>query len=338
MGSNVRNVAESARKAGFDVFAITRYDDSDLRIYADVMRVEEFDRDVVDGVAESLGAPVVLCSGCECLRVRSDVMGTDPRVSELVTDKLRFYKTLERAGIPFPELTDEPPMIAKPRRGGGGVGVRVVSSVDDVPRGYICQRYVKGTPCSVSLICGEGYAVPISVNEVLVGLREMNATGFVYCGNVTPLSVEGSKIREIVNTALETVELFDLLGSVGVDFILSEKPYVLEINPRFQGSLDSVEWSTDLNVFSLHYKACNGGRVEGVRPKRYACRAVMFAERRMLIRRDLKGNGMFADVPKAGEVIEKGSPVVSILSSGRSREEVLGKVGLYKELFLELAL
>lgn len=32
-GNNVRNVAESASKAGFEVFAITKFVDADLRIY-----------------------------------------------------------------------------------------------------------------------------------------------------------------------------------------------------------------------------------------------------------------------------------------------------------------
>ena len=34
VGSNVRNVVESARKAGFEVFALTEHDDADLRLYA----------------------------------------------------------------------------------------------------------------------------------------------------------------------------------------------------------------------------------------------------------------------------------------------------------------
>ena len=141
----------------------------------------------------------------------------------------------------------------------------------------------------------------------------------------------------MIRLAIETVELFDLLGSVGVDFVLSDEPYVLEINPRFQGSLNSVEWSLDVNLFSLHYKACIGERVEVPKPRRFACRAILFADRRIEIRENLCGNGMFADVPKVGDVVEEGEPIVSILSSGRSRSEVLEKARMYRDLFLRIA-
>ncbi len=330
VGHNVRNVAESAKKAGWDVFAVTKFADSDLKLYARVWKVEEFDARFVDEVAEKFNAKVVLSSGCEDLNVKSEVLGVDPKIAKRIVNKLKFYKKLENAGIPFPELDSEPPFVVKPVRGGGGVGVRIDSKV---PEGYISQRFVDGVPCSVSLLANGRNVVPVAVNEILSGWKEMNAKGFVYCGNVTPLKLDSDVRKTLIETAMDVVELFDVVGSVGVDFVISDRPYVLEMNPRFQGSLDSVEWSLDLNLFELHVKACEGRIPEVPKPKRFACRAILFSKKILRVRDDLTGNGFFADIPNVGEVIRKDEPVISILASGNSRREVLDKVVRRRDLF-----
>ncbi len=336
VGNNVRNVAQSAKKAGYSVIAVTKYADADLEIYCE--RVYSFSdpgeaAEIAESVAQAENAKVVLCSGCEMLRIDAELMCNEPGKLRDVVDKLRFYRRLERAGIPHPELVDEGPGIVKPRIGGGGEEVRLA---DSAPDGFILQRYVAGVPCSISLIAGEE-VIPIAANLMLAGWREMNADGFRYAGNVTPVDLGSEAIRELERVAVETVELFDLTGSVGVDFIYADKPYVLEINPRFQGSLDSIEWSCDVNLFSLHVSAFEGGSVEKPKPARFAARAVLFADRSVRVSKNLAGNPFFADVPKKGERYERGDPLVSILASGKSREEVLAKVVGRRDAFLKLA-
>ncbi|MCS7143946.1 MAG: ATP-grasp domain-containing protein, partial [Archaeoglobaceae archaeon] len=151
----------------------------------------------------------------------------------------------------------------------------------------------------------------------------------------TPLKVEEEKRRELERIAIETAELFDLKGSIGIDFILADKPYVLELNPRFQGSLDSVEWSLDVNLFSLHVKAFEEKKIEKMKPKRFAIRAIYFADRDLSIKRDLLGNPFFADIPFG--FYRKDDPLVSILASG-SYGEVFEKVRERKELFEKIVL
>ncbi len=329
MGHNVRNVARSARYAGYEVYAITYYEDADLRLYAKIMNVE-IDPKIIAALAEELDAWIVLCSGFECLRVEN-VLGTPPRVAEKVVNKLKFYKTLDRVGLPFPELTDEEPSILKPIRGGGGLGIRRFDG--HLPKGYLRQRYIAGTPCSVSLLVGDGWIVPVAVNEMLVGWGEMFApTEFTYVGNITPFRTE----KRIIDLAVEVCELFDVLGSVGVDFIVADEPYILELNPRFQGSLDSIEWSLDVNIFRLHVSAIEGKRPEVPKPRRFACRAVMFSPSSLEVRARLTGNPFYADIPNPGERFEKGEPVVSILSSGKDRSDVISKILRRRDLFLKV--
>jgi hypothetical protein len=338
VGYNVRNVAESARKAGYEVFALTKFADADLKIYAERVEKISGDREWVrkrtEQLAEELNAGVVLTTGFEDLVVDAELW-CDPREAAKVTDKLRFYRSIEKAGIPFPELLSHKEaegkrVIVKPRRGGGGEGV---SFYPKAGSDLILQRYIDGIPCSVSLIAGREI-YPIAVSSILAGWSEMNADGFRYSGNLTPLPVNSSRREELIKTAVETAELFNFSGSIGVDFILADKPYVLEVNPRFQGSLDSVEWSCDVNLFKLHMLGVNGKSVKKPKPKRFAARAVLFADRELRVKKSPVGNPFFADIPCKGDVYKKREPLVSILASGC--EKIFEKIILRKETFLKM--
>ncbi len=335
-GNNVRNVAESARKAGYEVYAVTKFADADLSIYcASVFEVGDELEDVkntVQKVAEDVNAPVVLCSGFEGLKINAELLCNEP--NERVVDKLKFYRELEKAGLPFPELLGKNEVgILKPRRGGGGEEVAISSSDEE---GFVKQRYIEGLPCSVSLIAHEGRAIPVACNLIFAGWREMNASGFRYSGNLTPLTVSNDAREQLEKLAVETVELFDLSGSVGVDFILADKPYILEVNPRFQGSLDSVEWSFDVNLFRMHADAFRGRLPEKPTPKRYAIRAVLFSPRKLEIKISPAGNPFFADVPRRGDVYHKDDPLVSILAAGSDPEGVKKKILERKDVFLAM--
>ncbi|MFP3908999.1 MAG: ATP-grasp domain-containing protein [Archaeoglobaceae archaeon] len=347
VGTNVRNVAQSARKAGYTVYALTCYDDEDLRLYAEVEKLPEDKRAVrerVEQIAESRNAKVVLSTGYEDLNIMEDlVLGHPPREAARVKDKLKLYRTLERAGITYPqlvepyELSKEFKAICKPRVGGGGEKAFTVNPDSiksfDLNENYICQRYVEGPACSVSIMAGRD-TTAVAVNEILVGWKEMNAKGFTYSGNITPLSDKLTKdsVKELVKTAVETIELFNLQGSVGVDIILGDKPYVLEINPRFQASLDSIEWSHDINLFKLHVDSVAGRRVEPPRARRFASRAILFADRTVEIDKCMTGNPFFADIPPKG-IYKGGDPLVSILCLGGSRNELVEKTIYRKHLF-----
>ncbi len=329
VGSNVRNVVESARKAGYEVYAYTKHVDADLILYAsEVFRATENlkeDEKRVRELSEELGAKVVLSSGFELL----DVENFGSRIKVEVVDKLKFYKELEKIGVNYPSLLSEGEFgILKPRVGGGGEGIKLGDSGED---GYVHQELVEGIPCSISALRSErGFAVA-GVNLMLVGDENFFASRFKYCGNVTPFKHE--KVGEMVKVAEELGEHFDLIGSYGVDFILGDEVYVLEVNPRFQGSLDSIELSSDVSVFELHVKAVRGERVENVKPKRVAARAILFSPRRIEIAVSPVGNPFYGDVPVRGEVYEKESPLVSVFAVGKDYyEKLLSRRDLYFEM------
>ncbi len=327
VGSNVRNIAESARKAGFDVYALTKHCDADLRIYAE--KVFEISDDSQEWVrkralelSEELNAEIVWASGYEELQGKS---------VKRVVNKRRFYAELDRIGIDYPELlSDGERGILKPEKGGGGEGVRVAEREE---RGHILQRFIPGTPCSVSVISTGSEAKGIAVNRMLVGVKEFNATGFRYCGNITPFRTDMAE--RMVRIAEELALHFELRGNIGVDFVLADRPYVLEINPRFQGSLDAIEWACDCNLFRMHVLALEG-RLSECRVRRFGGRVVVFASRDLRVKASPVGNPFFADVPGRGEVYRRDDPLVSVLASGKSEKDVMEKLVARKNTYMEM--
>ncbi len=299
VGSNVRNVAKSAFEAGYKVYAFTDYVDKDLKMFARVERIGENLKERVEEVSQSLNAKVVLCSGYEGLKVKAERFG---HFDSVVLDKLRFYRKLERLGLNFPEIlsgNDEGKLI-KRRFGGGGIGVRFGERAG---RDEFFQEFVDGTPFSVTMVVRDGKVHFKAVNRIFCGLKRLNADNFKYCGNMTPFSFEG--VERALKIAEELAEVFDVEGCFGVDFILSDDIYVLELNPRFVGSLDTVEMSYGVNLFKAYEKKIDA------KPKRTAVRLIYYSPRDMHV--DVPLLGYLADVPQG--YYRRGEPLVSILST-----------------------
>jgi predicted ATP-grasp superfamily ATP-dependent carboligase len=221
------------------------------------------------------------------------------------------------------------PIITKPRKGAGGVGCRLVGNPEDMrwENGLIIQEYVAGRPSSVSVIADGREARSIAVNEQIIGASWAGAEDFRYSGNITPLEPDFPGLADM---AEEIVAELGLVGSNGVDFLLTEKgPIVVEVNPRFQGSLDTVELSTGLNVFQAHLEAFQGILPELPNPlnmnpgtKRTAGRIIFYAPEDLRIHSELSVEGL-ADIPRPGALIKRDDPVASILAIGGNRAGVL---------------
>ena len=341
IGINIRHIACSAWRAGHEVYAVDGYCDLDLESCACDMA--PLSRDGMEG-PKGEGDPVsehiervrpdaiILGPGLEEVRVRGvPLFNNSPDKVRRISDKLWQARWLERNGFPFirteasAEGLDFPVMI-KPRRGAGGVGCRVARTRSELDwgEGLIYQEVVAGRPASVSVISDGKEARALAANEQLIGESWTGAAGFRYCGNITPL--EPLPESDIAGMAEGIVSRLGLVGSNGVDFLLTEEgAVVVEVNCRFQGSLDSVQCATGVNLFQAHLNS-----FRGVLPERPAIicsagRAILYASRPLTIRRRL----LFpwtADVPRPGSRAERGDPFISVLARGSNREEVVGRL------------
>jgi predicted ATP-grasp superfamily ATP-dependent carboligase len=112
-------------------------------------------------------------------------------------------------------------------------------------------------------------------------------------------------------------------GTIGIDFVVGdEMPHAIEINPRFQGTVDTVERAHGCNLFLYHVDAC-AGILPQSSPERklVAVRSILFADRDITIKANLKGLGSFiADIPHPDTFFETGQALVSVYGWGETRE------------------
>lgn len=332
-GYGTRHIASSARRAGYRVCAADHFCDYDLGWYADDYVPFE-NRDDLPSAIQTLASRnqidhLILASGAESI-IYPDLplAGSDPAIIGRFLDKNEIQHFFKEIAVPQPPLADEDeyPVIVKPFVGGGGWRNAIVSNpkeknawkeVFNLP--YLCQRIVEGTPVSVSCISNGKRAVAISTNEQF--MRGDERARFGFAGSITP---SGHPLADEAMTMAEyIVEKSELKGSVGVDFLLSDEVIAIEVNPRFQASLDTIEIAMGVNLFSLHMDACCRGIVPSKRPQPQQCavRRILFAESDCVVPDDLTQYRSFiADIPRPGTTFEAGRPIISIIGCGESRD------------------
>jgi len=104
---------------------------------------------------------------------------------------------------------------------------------------------------------------------------------------------------------------------------------MMELNPRLQGSLESIEQAYDINLVELHLKACQGLLPDSpLIPKRFAGKAVVYAKEALTMKPippQLKNSQVF-DRSLPNVILERGDPICTLLTSGKSRDEVISNL------------
>lgn len=306
----------------------------------------------VDGVVFGSGLednPLVL----EEINDMIPVIGNTPELHVKVRDKKKFFQTLRQLGISHPQTTvidnfDEAkqrvkdlgyPVVLKPITSFGGSEVQRIESerelkeafkiVSSSNKGYMVQEYISGIPASVSLISTSEDVVALSVNEQLLGVRRLGMwSPFGYCGNIVPLSSSMQVFKSCKTVAERIISHFGLVGTNGVDFVVSKEgiPYVMEVNPRFQGTLECVERVYGVNVVKAHVEACVDRRLlrKAFVSRGFCTRLILYSPQRAVVP-DLRAFYGVRDVPLIGAIVEEGEPLCSITSVGVTRDASLRK-------------
>ncbi|TWA56390.1 putative ATP-grasp superfamily ATP-dependent carboligase [Azospirillum baldaniorum] len=144
------------------------------------------------------------------------------------------------------------PWVVKPDDGAGCIDTRLIRDHADWQgwlaeadrSGFVAQPFQPGTPASLSMLCRDGRAWPLTANRQSVSL---SGGRFSYGGGIVggmALSPALSDLAQGVAAALP-----GLFGCVGVDVIVGpDGPRIIEVNPRLTTSSVGVQRATGLNV------------------------------------------------------------------------------------------
>jgi hypothetical protein len=332
-GFSTRHVAQSAFHAGYEVCAVDHFCDQDLSWYTkDRIKFEDLANlpDALDQMSRRYAFDMlVVTSGAEELPSSIPLRGTPRERVARFLDKLDIQHFFEENKVTVPRILSEGefPAMIKPRCGAGGWRNAVVSTAveqraweqlyPDVA--YLRQEMVAGIPASVCCVADGKRARAIATNEQI--LQGKGESSFGFCGSITPFNHPLS--GQMMQLAEQIAAASGCVGTLGIDFVVDdEMPHTIEINPRFQGTVDTVERALGCNLFQYHVDACAGILPQASPAKKQvAVRSILFADRNCTIHADLKDLKTYiADIPPPGSSFEAGQALVSVYGWGETRE------------------
>ena len=233
--------------------------------------------------------------------------------------------------------------ILKPIQGSGGYGVQLADNhlnLEFNDSKFIMQEHVNGINLSSSVLASKTESKTIINSRLLTENDFKHNNSFIYVGNIVPLTEKSimsdvENITEINSEMKETSQRlskkFNLIGSNGVDYILNENGlYVIEINPRIQGTFECVEKSLGVNMLEAHIKACHGEIIDIGKPQYYSYKKIIYSPARN--RYENMNLDNIYDIPHFGSITEKSEPLLTIIDEDKDFKKLYKKVELTSEI------
>ena len=256
---------------------------------------------------------------------------------EFTVPETFLIKDVDEA-IEISENKPEVKYIIKPVKGSGGYDINLLNNDSTIQlndnENYILQEYIDGINLSSSILASKDRKKTIMNSRLLTENDFKNNNSYIYIGNILPLTKESSlsnigNIDEINKQMIETSQnlayKFDLIGSNGVDYILNENGlYVIEVNPRIQGTFECVEKSLQINMLDAHIKSCMNESVEIPKAKYYSYKKIIYSPcRNKYSKIDLDN---IYDLPHIGTITEKSEPLLTIIDKDTDFKKLYEKV------------
>jgi hypothetical protein len=250
----LKTLAESFAHLGHEVYYLS----AGTKISAGTCiesKAENFTQ-VIERKAKSCDAGLIIAPDSmlpelnEVLEENTVNLGCSPGSAACCADKLMCTEILTKTGIKAPEIAKKAEegkkYVTKPRFGCGAEATYLVTEFENKAE-IIASEYVEGETLSVSLIAGKK-PLPLTVNRQFIEFGEKEAKtgdngkaasfGIKYNGSLTPYQTP--RQDELYETAISTVKCLECFGYVGVDVILADLPYIVDVNPRPTASLFGI--------------------------------------------------------------------------------------------------
>jgi predicted ATP-grasp superfamily ATP-dependent carboligase len=286
--------------------------------------------------------------------------GNGPDVVRRVRDPWLVGEMLAQAGQPALHVwpREAPPPAAdgtwmlRPLRGSAGRGIRVWENASrecaTLREAHYFQQRTGGDPVSALFLGAPEQTHLLAVTRQLIGLEEVHASPFAWCGTITPIELPQGIVTLMRRSGEVLAARAGLRGLFGCDFLVEgSEAWLTEVNPRYPASTELVEHVLGVPLLDWHRRVFEGQFV--VPPSDGALtnppeggttniigKIVLYADRD-LVAPDVtrfvdrsparKGTLPFiADIPAAGQAIGRGQPVCTLFASATSEEECLSEL------------
>lgn len=345
IGASVRAAAQSARRAGYEPLAIDLFGDRDLREIAQTRTSNNYPDDLPT-LSETFGdapflytgalenSPEILTDLCR----RRTLWGNSPSIIARVREPFPLQVYLKDTALSVIPLRrhDNPPAdpanwLVKPFLSGHGFGIHPATA-KPADRSCYYQRRLPGEPMGAAFIANGTDCRLIGIHQQIVGLPEDSSQPFRFCGAIAPAQPDARTIQTITQIGSSLTRRTGLTGLFGCDFIVnSDGPFLLEVNPRYTASMELWEEILGRSLIGDHVRACRDGFLP---EKFHACdgtqalKYILYAPESTIVPggledsvREVSGCRL-ADLPDAGNAVEKGHPVCTLLVTAGSRSDL----------------
>jgi predicted ATP-grasp superfamily ATP-dependent carboligase len=352
VGASARAAAFSALRAGLHPWWADLFGDADLRQRCPgiVIPAGDYPEKVAELLLPAPQGPWMYTGALENAPLLVEriaqgrpLWGNDRNTLKRVRDPIFVSRVLAEAGLPAPRVrpaSGAAPCggrwLLKPRAGAAGIGIRFwvrqPHSRQTAARHYL-QEWIEGKSGAGVFLGEPGGARLLGVTRQLVGESWLHAVGFRYCGSIGPYPLAASATSTLERIGQTLATATELRGLFGIDFVLRDGvPWAVEVNPRYTASVEVLEYALGVRALALHRSVfdTNPKRQRGNESLAGASgwygKAILYAERTLTFptegpwmetlrqARPVEEMPDFADIPEAGQVIEKGRPVLSFFT------------------------
>ena len=242
------------------------------------VKTNDFDRSVEELSAQCDAALVVapdelLGDLTEMIEENTVNLGCPSGSVRLCADKLECTRILEKKGIKVPATTISGEsnvfspgdrVVIKPRWGCASEDTTLTrySCATVIPEDFVATRYIEGEHLSASLVVGDDMlpqslsqsplALPLTVN------RQNISIGSKIQYNGGTVGVDTGQNQELFRAAQRSAEALGCQGYVGVDIVLADNPWVIDVNPRLTTSIIGISRVMEEELGELILKAHSG--------------------------------------------------------------------------------
>ena len=178
-------------------------------------------------------------------------LGCPSHAVRLCADKLECTRVFEKENIPVPETKGSGEYngdyVIKPRFGCASEGIHK-SSAGILKEGFIATKFIKGEHLSASIITGRTQ-LALTVNRQLIEINDEIS----YEGGIVPYYCDRND--EIIAVAKKTAKVLGCRGYAGVDIVLGDEPYVVDVNPRPTTSIIGISRVMEEEIADLMLRA-----------------------------------------------------------------------------------
>ncbi|MEO1527366.1 MAG: ATP-grasp domain-containing protein [Planctomycetota bacterium] len=332
VGASVRSAAESARRAGYRVYAVDRFGDRETRAAAERwFSLEATKRTFPDDLRSVAStARIAIVGGlCDEYVGHSAFIGASPSAFQ-ESDCPVFLANLARdARVHFPVTTtslpaSRGPWLVKRTASCGGLGVTTLTS--ETPRellaGSYIQRRERGRVVGASFLGCRSESRLLGVCGLLT--KRLENRPFVFAGAVGPIPIRPTALNQIRALGDAFVTRCRIDGPFNIDVVVNhDRVTLLEVNPRWSASMELLEasWMHHLNRDCSFFEAFE---VWNERLRNGPCRQtfwkrIVYADRQATIRperfkADDSRRWCWTDTPHEPVLVQKGEPIATMKS------------------------